>query len=103
MKAVGIFADVFRHAVAPAGDDDCCWFVGWGGLALLVAVAKVYTIRYRGEAREWNGLWSHCGSVDCGVIGPLRKGLDSLDLALIFKVQQAEVFCWLCLVICLPS
>lgn len=60
MEAVGVFGDVLGHAVAPAGDEDGGGLIGWGGLGVLLAVAKVYSIRYRGEAREWFG-WSHYG------------------------------------------
>lgn len=74
MIAVGIFGNMFRHAIAPTGNDDCCWLVGWAWFGFLVAIAKVYSIRYRGEAREWNRLWSHCEGVGCGVIETCAEG-----------------------------
>lgn len=89
MVAVGIFGNVFRHAVAPAGNDNRCWLVGWSWFGLLVTIAKVYSIRYRGEAREWNGFWNHCESMGCRVI-PAQG--DSFDLTLLQKCDKFEVF-----------
>lgn len=44
MEAIGIFGDVFWHAVAPAEDDDCGGMVGGHGLAGLVAIAEIDSI-----------------------------------------------------------
>lgn len=52
MVAVGILGNVFGRAVAPAENDHRCWLVGSGWFGVLEAIAKVYPVRYRGEAWE---------------------------------------------------
>lgn len=44
MVAVGVFGDVFGHAVAPAEDDDCCWVGGWWWVGGCAGIAEVDAI-----------------------------------------------------------
>lgn len=61
MVAIGIFGDVFRHAVAPSKNDDGRWLVCRGTPGLLLPIAKIYPVSYRAEAGKWQWLRSHCG------------------------------------------